>query len=91
MRRVNDKNFAESAKKWIFRFIKFNIIGFSVFLIATAIFAMSFSTFGVWTWVVANGFGGVLQFSLITYLNRTKIGSIFDSCETRKQENYNSK
>ena len=62
-------------------------MGFAVFLVATAVFALSFSTFGVWTWVVGNGVGGILQFTLITYRNRTKIGRIFDSCETKKQEN----
>lgn len=76
----------KTVKKWLLRFIKFNVIGFIVFLVATAIFVLSFSTFGVWTWLVANGVGGVLQFSLITYLNRTKMGRIFDSCEGKKQE-----
>lgn len=82
-----NKTFGHSAKKWLLRFIKFNVIGFSVFLISSAIFAISFNTFGAWTWVVANGFGGIMQFTLITYFNRTKIGKIFDSCEARKQEN----
>jgi len=63
------------------------MIGFTVFLIGTAIFAMAFSTFGAWTWLVANGVGGILQFSLISYLNRTKRGKIFDSC----QKKYNHK
>ena len=40
-----NKAFGHSAKKWLLRFIKFNVIGFSVFLIASAIFAMSFNTF----------------------------------------------
>ena len=84
---LGDKTFGKTAKMWLLRFIKFNVIGFAVFLVATAIFALSFSTFGVWTWVVANGVGGILQFTLITYLNRTKIGRIFDSCEKKKQEN----
>jgi hypothetical protein len=82
-----NKAFGHSAKKWLLRFIKFNVIGFSVFLIASAIFAIFFNTFGAWTWVVANGFGGIMQFTLTTYVNRTKIGKIFDSCEARKQEN----
>jgi preprotein translocase subunit Sss1 len=41
-----EKSFGETAKKWLLRFIKFNIVGFIVFLIGTAIFALTFSTFG---------------------------------------------
>ena len=85
--KLDNKTFGESTKKWLLRFIKFNVIGFSVFRSSTAIFAMSFNTFGAWTWVIANGIGGILQFSLISFLNKTKIGIIFDSCEARKQEN----
>ena len=85
--KLGDKNFGDSAKKLLLRFIKFNVIGFSVFLVATAIFVTGFNTFGAWTWVVANGVGGVLQFSLITYLNRTKMGKIFESCGAQKPEN----
>ena len=77
------KSFGERAKKWIIRFIKFNIIGFIVFLVGTAIFAFAFTTFGAWTWLVASAVGGILQFSLISILNRTKKGKIFDSCEQR--------
>ena len=79
----SEKSFEERAKKWILRFIKFNIVGFVVFLIGTAIFALAFSTFGEWTWLLASGIGGVLQFSLISYLNTTKRGKIFDSEQRR--------
>ena len=71
----------ERAKKWIIRFVKFNIVGFIVFLVGTAIFTVAFSTFGAWTWLVANGFGGLLQFSLLSYLNRTRRGKIFETQE----------
>jgi hypothetical protein len=80
------KRFGEKAKDWIIRFVKFNIVGFIVFLIGTAIFTFAFRTFGAWTWLVANGTGGILQFSLINYLNRTKRGKIFDSCEQKNQK-----
>ena len=81
MGKSSEKSFGERAKKWIFAFIKFNIVGFIVFLIGTAIFAVFFSTFGAWTWLIASGTGGILQFSLISYLNTTKKGKIFDVCE----------
>ncbi len=71
------KSFGKTALKWILRFIKFNIVGFIVFLIGTAIFLLTFSTLGTWAWVIASGSGGILQFILISYLNRTKIGKIF--------------
>jgi len=77
-------SFRYRAKYWFVRFIKFNIVGFIVFLVGTAVFALAFSTFGAWTWLISSGVGGVLQFSLISYLNKTKIGKMFDSCEQRK-------
>ncbi len=80
---INKESFRERARKWIIRFIKFNIVGFIVFLVGTAVYAFSFSTFGAWTWLVASAVGGILQFSLINYLNKTKRGKIFDSCEQR--------
>ena len=76
-------SFRVRAKKWVIRFIKFNAIGFIVFLVGTAIFAVAFSTFGAWTWLIASGTGAILQFSLISYLNKTKRGKIFDSCEEK--------
>jgi hypothetical protein len=66
-------------KSWILRFIKFNIIGFGVFLMGTLIYAGLFSTFGAWSWVVASSAGGVLQFCLISYLNTKKKGKMFNS------------
>jgi hypothetical protein len=80
------QSFGATAWKWLLRFIKFNIVGFIVFLIGTAIFALTFSTLGAWSWVIGSGSGGILQFILISILNRTKRGKIFDSCEQRKQE-----
>ena len=76
-------SFREVALKWILRFIKFHIVGFAVFLVGTGIFLFAFSSFGEWTWVVASGSGGVLQFFLISYLNTTKRGKIFESSEQR--------
>ena len=72
-------NRAEKVKLWILRFIKFNMIGFVVFLIGTLIYAGLFSTFGAWSWVIASATGGVLQFCLISYLNTKKKGKMFNS------------
>jgi hypothetical protein len=83
MGKPSKKSFEERAKKWLVAFIKFNIVGFIVFLVGTAIFAFAFNTFGAWTWLIASGTGGILQFSLISYLNTTKRGKIFDSHEHR--------
>jgi len=84
------QGFAERALKWIARFIKFNIVGFSVFLIGTAIFTLTFRVLGSWAWFLASGTGGILQFILISLLNRTKRGQIFDSCKERKQQELNN-
>jgi hypothetical protein len=86
---LSEKSFGERAKKWIIRFIKFNIVGFTVFLVGTAIFTLAFPTFGAWTWLIASGTGGLLQFSLISYLNTTKKEKIFDVCEQRNKEEVN--
>jgi putative flippase GtrA len=76
------KSRREKAKSWILRFIKFNIIGFVVFLVGTAIFSLLFNRMGAWTWLAANAVGGILQFSLISYFNTKKKGTMFDSCKT---------
>ncbi len=68
----------ERAKAWIARFIKFNLIGFVVFLVGTVIFALIFPFLGAWTWLIANGTGSILQFSLISYFNRKKKGLMFE-------------
>lgn len=85
------KSFGERAKNWLVRFIKFNAVGFLVFLVGTAIYAFAFRTFGVWTWLIASGAGGILQFSLINYINKTKRGKIFDTCEQRNQQDNEDK
>jgi uncharacterized membrane protein len=91
MSKSTEKSFGKTALKWLLRFIKFNIVGFTVFLIGTAIFALTFSIFGAWAWLVASGTGGILQFILISYLNRTKKGKIFDSCEQINQQENEDK
>jgi hypothetical protein len=68
----------KKAGTWVLRFIKFNIIGFSVFLVASVVFALLFPYFGIWTWLLANGFSSVLQFFLISYFNKKRKGLIFE-------------
>ena len=72
-------NFAlhNSVGNWIFRFIKYNLVGTITFLVGTVIFWFAFSTFGAWTWLVANCAGGVLEFNLMNYINKTRNGKIF--------------
>ena len=68
------------ARIWVIRFIKFNLIGIVVFLIGTAIFTTFFSYLGAWAWMIANGTGSILQFSLISYFNSKKSSVIFEQC-----------
>ena len=75
----------ERAITWAIRFVKFNLIGFIIFLIGTAIFTSVFPYFGEWAWVVANSVGGVLQFLLITYFNKKKKGLMFEQCPMTKE------
>ena len=91
MGKPSEESFGKRAEKWIVRFVKFNIIGFSVFLVGTGIFALAFSTFGAWTWMIASGSGGILQFALISILNTTNKGQIFESCEERKRQKNENK
>ena len=76
----------KKAETWVVRFLKFNIIGFSVFLVASVVFAMFFPYFGIWTWLIANGFSSVLQFFLISYFNKKKKGLIFEQAYAVNQE-----
>jgi uncharacterized membrane protein len=82
----SEESFARTALKWILRFIKFNAVGFVVFLVGTAIFALTFHHLGIWAWFIASASGGILQFILISYLNTTKLGNIFDSTQTKKEK-----
>ncbi len=78
---IDRKGWRESAKSWILRFIKFNVIGTVVFLVATVIYMAAFPAIGAWTWLLANAAGGLLQFTLITYFNKKKKGVIFQQCK----------
>jgi len=76
----------KKAETWVIRFMKFNIIGFSVFLVASVVFALLFPYFGIWTWLLANGFSSVLQFFLISYFNRKRKGLIFEQAHLGHEE-----
>jgi len=65
-------------KVWFVRYVKFNMIGTSVFLVATIVYWTTFPEFQIWAWLVANSFGGVLQFSLTQYFNKKKRGLMFE-------------
>jgi len=76
----------KKAETWVIRFVKFNIIGFTVFLVATVVFALLFPYFGIWTWLLANGFSSALQFFLISYFNKKKKGLIFEQAHPANEE-----
>jgi len=62
---------------WVLRFTKYNLVGMVTFVVGTVVFWLAFNTFGAWTWLIANCFGGILEFSLIDYINKTRNGRIF--------------
>jgi len=68
----------EKLETWLLRFIKFNAVGFVVFLAGTAIYAALFRTLGAWSWVASSASGGILQFLIISYLNTKKNGKMFN-------------
>jgi hypothetical protein len=69
-----------SLKKWILRYIKYNIIGVSIFLLNIVIYYAIFPFLGATSYIVVSLNGGVIEFALIAYINQTKKGIIFDSC-----------
>jgi putative flippase GtrA len=75
-------NFEKSIKKLFLRYIKYNIVGTFVFGIGLVVYVVLFPIFGEWTYVISSLSGGVIQFSLITILNLTKTGKMFESCQT---------
>ena len=67
-------------KKWAWRYIKYNIIGLTVFLINIVLYVIIFPFLGEWSYIIVSVDGGVMEFALITYVNKTKRGIIFDAC-----------
>jgi inner membrane protein involved in colicin E2 resistance len=67
-------------KKWALRYLKYNIIGLSVFTLNLVLYFFLFNFLGEWAYIAVSVDGGIIEFALISYLNRTKKGIIFDSC-----------
>ena len=59
--------------------MKYNIAAFFGFLIGSVIYVIVFPTFEEWTWAVASIAGGLLEFPLLSLINKTKTGNIFDT------------
>jgi hypothetical protein len=66
-------------KKWLWRYIKYNIVGLAVFILNIGIYLIIFPSLGEWSYIVVSVNGGIIEFALIAYINRTKYGVIFDS------------
>ena len=82
--------FRELLKKWIWRYIKYNIIGLTVFLLNIALYYLIlFPVFGEQSYIIVSVIGGILEFTLITYFNKTRKGVIFDSCPSIEEINRN--
>jgi len=67
-------------KKWALRYIKYNVIGLSVFVLNIVLYVFLFNFLGEWAYIAVSVNGGIIEFALISYFNRTKKGIIFDSC-----------
>ncbi len=74
------RNFRALLKKWVWRYIKYNVIGLSVFLLNIVIYVLIFNYMGEWSYIIVSVNGGIIEFALIAYINKTKKGVIFDSC-----------
>lgn len=73
-------NTRSSFQKWGWRYIKYNAIGLTVFLLNIVLYVYIFNFLGEWSYIVVSVNGGIIEFALITYFNKTKKGMIFDSC-----------
>ena len=83
---TDGENKTEIWKARFIRFVKFNAIGFVVFLVGTTIYLSLFRVLGIWSYIIASTFGGIFQFVVISYLNTKKKGNMFNSCETKSEE-----
>jgi hypothetical protein len=74
--------FRELFKKWFLRYLKYNIVGLSVFILNIAIYVTIFPYLGEMSYIIVSLNGGIIEFALIAYVNKTKKGIIFDSCSS---------
>jgi len=72
--------FIDKLEKWLWRYLKYNIIGVTVFSLNLLIYLLIFPFLGEWAYIVVSVNGGIIEFTLIAYVNRTKKGIIFDAC-----------
>ncbi len=72
--------FIDTLEKWLWRYLKYNIIGLSVFSLNIALYIILFNFLGEWAYIVVSVNGGIIEFALIAYFNKTKKGIIFDAC-----------
>jgi inner membrane protein involved in colicin E2 resistance len=70
----------DSCKKWALRYLKYNVIGLTVFAFNIVLYVFLFNFLGEWAYILVSVNGGIIEFALISYFNRTKKGIIFDSC-----------
>jgi hypothetical protein len=70
----------DTFKKWVLRYAKYNVIGLTVFALNIVLYVFLFNFLGEWTYILVSVNGGIIEFALISYFNKTKKGRIFDSC-----------
>lgn len=73
-------------QKWGWRYIKYNAIGLTVFLLNIVLYVYIFNFLGEWSYIVVSVNGGIIEFALISYFNKTRKGMIFDSCTCTPNE-----
>ena len=72
--------FRDTLIKWLWRYLKYNIIGLTVFSLNIAIYIIIFPFLGEWSYILVSINGGIIEFTLIAYVNTTKKGIIFEAC-----------
>ena len=72
-------------QKWGWRYVKYNIIGVLVFLLNIAFYyIVFFPVMGESAYIIVSIIGGIVEFLLITYVNKTRQGVIFESCSPKE-------
>jgi hypothetical protein len=64
--------------KWVWRYIKFSIVGVFVWGISTVLFVLLFPFIGEYAWVVTLG-TGIIEFILLSVVNKHSRGVMFES------------
>ncbi|MGA3061176.1 MAG: hypothetical protein ABSD92_12535 [Candidatus Bathyarchaeia archaeon] len=74
-----ESEFRATLKKWLWRYIKYNTIGLTVFALNLVLYVVLFNFLSEWAYIIVSLNGGIIEFTLIAYFNQHKKAVIFDT------------